>query len=273
MEYKVSAVRFLFAVIFVNAIGFVLKYFEQDTFVILLGFRFHLSAVLPLFLVIKKDHLSLIKESFLHPAFIKVERVILTCVFITIIFLSVLFFINKIELGDPEYFYEFGLSSIVDYPIYLIWNSIQIIFLYFFFLIIYKSFKINFILILMSAVLIFAFEFIPIKKIIFNYDSLAAFVLLCFIITVTIKFFNNIYLFVVLLFSIIWFSLIAFGTSSSVLVNLFFAARYSEWEGFFISDENISGFLIPVIYLLILLSLLILSLIKKRNTAEEINKT
>jgi hypothetical protein len=258
---------------FVNAIGFALKYFEQDTFVILLGFRLHLSAVLPLLIVLKKEHLPLIQDSFLHPPFMHVARVILTFLFTALIYLSVLFLMNKIEIGDPEYFYEFGLSSIVDYPIYLVWNSIQLIFLYFFFLIIYKSFKINFILIFISAILIFTFEFIPIKKIVFNYESIAAFVLLCLIITITIKFFNNVYLFVVLLFSIIWLSLLFFGTSSSILVNLFFAARYSEWEGFFVSDKNISGFLIPAIYLLILISLLILSLIKKRNTAEEINKT
>ena len=168
---------------------------------------------------------------------------------------------------DPEYFYEFGLSSIVDYPIYLVWNFIQLLCLYFFFLIIHKSFRNSFIVILVSTILIFSYEFIPVKKNIFNYESIAAFVLLCLILTVTIKFFNNVYLFVVLLFSIIWLSLLSFGTSSSLLVNLFFAARYAEWEGFFAFDKNISGFVIPASYLLILISLLILSLIRKRNTA------
>ena len=31
---------------------------------------------------------------------------------------------------NPEYFYEFGLSSIADFPVYLIWNSFQLFFLY-----------------------------------------------------------------------------------------------------------------------------------------------
>jgi hypothetical protein len=71
---------------------------------------------------------------------------------------------------------------------------------------------------------------------------------------------------VLLIFSIIWFSILAFGTSSSLLINLFFAARYTEWEGFFIADKNISVFLIPASYLLILLSLIVLSLFRKRKS-------
>lgn len=266
MEYKVSSGRFLIAVFLVNALGFALKYFELDTFVILLGFRFHLSAVLPLLIVINAKILSLIKDSFLHPPFVKVGSVILTFFFTSVLFLSILYLTNKIEIGDPEYFYEFGLSSIIDYPIYLVWNSINLLCLFFFFLLINESFKNSFIMVLVSAILIFAYEFIPIKKMIFNYESIAAFLLLCLTIAVTIKFFNNVYLFVVLIFSIIWFSILAFGTSSSLLVNLFFAARYNEWEGFFIADKNILGFLVPASYLLILLGIILLSLFRKRKS-------
>jgi hypothetical protein len=188
--------------------------------------------VLPLIVVIKKEHLSLIKDAFLHPPFRQCGRVILTFLFLTLLFPSVLFLTNNIEIGDPEYFYEFGLSSIVDYPIYLIWNSIQLIFLFLFFLLIHKSFRKSFVTILALSILIFAYEFIPTKKMIFHYEGITAFILLCAIHTVTIKFFHNIYLFILLLFSTIWFSLLAFGTSSSVLVNLFFAATYTDWEGF-----------------------------------------
>ena len=265
MEYKVSTVRFLLAILLVNAIGFALKYFELDTFIILLGFRFHLGAVIPLLVVIKKDHISLMKDSLLHPSFKHVGRVILTLLFTNGLFLLVLFLTNKVEIGDPEYFYEFGLSSIADYPIYLIWNSMHLILLYLFFLIIHKSFKNSFFIMLMSAILIFAYEFIPLRKMIFNYESIAAFLLLCLILTVTVKFLNNIYLFVLLLFSIIWFSLLAFGTSSSTLVNLFFAANYNSWEGFLTVDKIVSDFVIPINIFLILVSLIILSLLTKRK--------
>ena len=267
MEYKVSTIRFLLALILVNAIGFALKYYELDIFIILLGFRFHLSAVIPLLVVIKKEHISLVKDSFLHPPFTHFGRVILTFLFTNLLFLSVLFLTNKFEIGDPEYFYEFGLSAIADYPIYLVWNSIQLILLYLFFLIIQKSFKNSFFIILLSAILIFAYEFIPLKKMIFNYESIAAFLLLCLTIAVTIKFLNNVYVFVLMLFSIIWFSLLAFGISSATLVKLFFAANYNSWEGFLAVDKIVSDFIIPINFFLILISLLILSFLTKRKSS------
>jgi hypothetical protein len=267
LEYKVSTVRFLLALVLVNAIGFALKYFELDTFIILLGFRFHLGAVIPLLIVIKKEHLSLMKDSLLHPSFKHVGRVILTFLFTNLLFLSVLFLTNKVEIGDPEYFYEFGLSSIADYPIYLIWNSIQLILLYLFFSIIHKSFKNSFFIIIVSAILIFAYEFIPLRKMIFQYESIAAFILLCLILTVTIKFLNNVYIFVLLLFSTIWFGLLSFGTSSSTLVNLFFAANYNSWEGFLTVDKIVSDFIIPINFFLILVTLIILSLATKRKSS------
>jgi hypothetical protein len=267
LEYKVNSVRIILALVLVNAIGFALKYFELDTFIILLGFRFHLGAVIPLLLVIKKGHISLMKDSLLHPPVTHIGRVIFTFLFTNALFLSVLFLTNKVEIGDPEYFYEFGLSSIVDYPVYLIWNSIQFIFLYFFFIVIHKSFRNSFFIILVSAILIFAYEFIPLTKMIFNYESIAAFVMLCLILTVTIKFLNNVYIFVLLLFSTIWFGLFSFGTSSSTLINLFFAANYNSWEGFLTVDKIVSDFIIPINFFLILVTLLILSLAIKRKSS------
>lgn len=267
MKYKISFGRFLLAIILVNIIGFGLKFFGQDSYLILLGFRFHLSAILPLLLVIKKEHLSLIKESFLQPPFTHIVKVILAFLFTILLFFTVLFLINKIEIGDPDYFYEFGLSSIVDYPIYLIWNSIQFIFLYSFFFLIQNNFKSSFIVILISAVLIFAYEFIPLKKNIFDYQSISAFILLCVILSMLVKYFNNVYLFAAGLFSIIWINLLAFGTSSPTLVNLLYAAKYNEWEGFFSVDKDFSGFVIPASYFLLLLSLIILLFWSKRKFA------
>jgi hypothetical protein len=267
LEYKVSTVRFFLAVFFVNAVGFALKYLGLDTYVILLGFRFHIAAIIPFLTVIKKNHFTLFKESFLKPQFVRIVRVILTFILINVLFISVLFLLNKIEIGDPEYFYEFGLSSIADYPIYLIWNSIQLFLFYFFFLIIQKNFKQSFIIVLLVSILLFIYEFIPIKKIVFNYESIGSLLLMGLIVAVTLKYFNNIYLFIILIFSTIWISALAFGSSSSTLVNIFFAANYDSWEGFLVVDKTISNFIIPANYFLILLSLLILVLVRKRKSS------
>lgn len=267
MEYKVSTARIFLAVFLVEAVGFALKYFELNTHVILLGFRFHVAAIIPFLTLIKKNHFNLFKESFIKPQFVRIVRIILTFIFTNILFISILLLFKKIEIGDPEYFYEFGLSSIVDYPIYLVWNSIQLMLLYFFFLIIQKSFKHSFIIILLVSILLFVYEFIPIKKFILDYLTIGSFLFMALIIAVMLKYFDNIYLFIIIVFSTIWVSALAFGTSSSTLVNIFFAANYDVWDGFLTVDKTISDFIIPVNFLLILLSLFILALVSKRKSS------
>ncbi len=271
MGYKLSAARIFFAIVIVNALGFALKYFDLDTHFIFLGFRFHIAAIIPFLIVIKKDHFNLIKESFTKLQFTRIVRVILAFIFSTILFILILFLVKKIKIGDPEYFYEFGLSSIVDYPIYLVWNSIQLMLLYFFLAIIQKRLKYNFIIIFAVSILIFIYEFIPLKKVLLNYESIVAFILVCLIVSVTMKNFNNIYLFIFLIFSSIWVSLLALGSSSSTLVNLFFAANYDSWEGLFTIDKSFPNFLVPAYYLLLLGSLFFMALIKKRKSEWGIN--
>lgn len=266
MEYKVTALRVVIAVLLANSAGFALKYFELDTFIILLGFRFHLSAVLPLLLVVKKTHLSIIKQSFVHPAFNRVGRVVLTFIFASILFLLALYLAKKAEVGDPEYFYEFGLSSVADFPIYLLWNSLQLGMLYLFFIILQQSFRYNFIIILIFSILLFAYEFIPTNKVVFNYESISALIFMCIISTIIIKFFNSIYLFVFIIFSTLWFSVLAFGSESSVFINLLLAANYFSWEGFFAVDKNFYRFITPIYYLAVLLSLLLVSLLGERKS-------
>ncbi len=271
MDYRTSTIRLLLAIILVNVIGFALKYFELDTFIIFLGFRFHLAAIIPLLVVIKSEQLSLLKSAFTHPQFVKVGRVILLFIFVNVLFISILFLLKKIEIGDPEYFYEFGLSSIIDYPIYLIWNSFQLIFLYFFLLIVQKSFKYEFIILFVTCVLIFIYEFIPITKFSVDYKAISSFLVLCLICSIILKYFNNVYLFVILIFSIIWINVLSFGSSSQAIIKLFFAANYDSWEGFFTVDKTISNFLYPANIFLIFISLLIYKLVSKRKHTLQIN--
>lgn len=268
MKYKVKASRIVLAVVVVNAVGYALKYFELDTFIILIGFRFHLSAVLPLLAVMKLEHLNLFKESLLHPQFKNLFKLLGVILSVIILFFTVLYVTGKMEIGDPEYFYEFGLSSIADFPIYLIWNCFQLFFLYHFLLIVSKSFTSGFVPTLLVSILIFVFEFIPLTKLFFDYESIASFILLELTAAVIIKYFNNIYLLVVLLFSTIWVSVLAFGTSSSILINIFFAARYNQWEGFFTIDKDVTHFAQPVYYFLVLITMLLISLTSWRKAAK-----
>lgn len=260
-----SIVQLVLIIIIVNAIGFALKYFELDTYLIFVGFRFHLSAVLPFLLVIRSNHFSKIKQVFLEVSFKQIIKVTLLLFLIFLVFLAVLYFSKKIKIGDPEYFYEFGLSSIFDYPIYLVWNSIQLIFTYLFFVIIKDRLKNSFLVIFLFSVLLFAYEFIPIDNFKLDYWSIASFILLCCIASLLISQFRDLYLFIIVIFSTVWLSILAFGTTSTAIVNLFFASRYSSWEGFFIVDKDISKIIIPGNYFIILLFLLVIFLIRKKK--------
>lgn len=271
MDYKTRPIRLLLAFILVNVIGFALKYFELDTYLILLGFRFHLAAIIPLLVIIKSQQLSLLKNALSHPQFVKGGRVILLFVFVNVLFISFLFLLKKIEIGDPEYFYEFGLSSIIDYPIYLIWNAFQLVFLYFFLLIVKKSFKYEFIILFVTCALILIYEFIPVTKFSFDYETITSFLVFCLICSIIMKYFNNVYLFVILIFSINWFNVLSFGSSSHTLIKLLFAANYDSWEGFFTVDKINSDFLIPANIFLIFISLLIYKLVSKRKHTLQIN--
>lgn len=273
MKYKVNAIRIILAVIFVNAVGFALKYFELNTFLILLGFRFHLSAVLPLLVVMKLEHLELVKESLLHPQYKNLFRLLSIILVMTILSFTALYITGKLEIGDPEYFYEFGLSSIADFPVYLIWNSFQLFFLYQFLVIINKNFVSGFIPTFLVALSIFIYEFIPLNKFIFDFEGISSFVLLALTAAVVIKYFKNVYLFVILFFSIKWSSILAFGTSSSILVNIFLAARYDQWEGFFTIDKDISHFAQPVYFLLVLIVMSIIALMTGRKAIKQNNKS
>jgi hypothetical protein len=265
LEYKVSAARIILAVLCVTLAGLILKYFELNAYIILLGFRFHLSAVLPLFLVFKKQHLTLLKESFLHPQNKLFVRPILVFVLLTIFLNAVLYFTELIEIGDPEYFYELGLSSIVDYPIYLVWNTPQLIFLFLFLSIVKRSFKNNFVIILFALIFPFSYEIISIKEFSFDHVSMSSLILMSLIAVILIKHYENVYLFVILCFSLLWTAVLAYGSSSETLINIFLAARFTEWEGFFTVKKIIADFYLPEYFFQTLLGLSILRLLNSKK--------
>lgn len=269
MISKSSSARLLLSLFLVNALGFALKYFKLDTYFILLGFRFHLSAFVPFLVLIKRNHFLLIKDSFTKPRFAKIGKIILIFISINLLFISILYFLHLLKIGDPEYFFEFGISSIFDYPVYLIWNSSQLALLYLYLLIVQASYKDNFILVFVTCLILYLYELIPLNNLIFDYSIISSFVLLCAIVVLVMKFFSNIYLFIILIFSSIWINILAFGSTSKVLTNLFLASTYDSWEGFFAIDKSILDFVIPSNLLLLLIAMLVLIFLRRTNPTEE----
>ena len=131
-QLNIKIWRLILAILLVNASGLYLKYFNLSTYIILFGFRFHMSFVLPLIIVFNSNFLPYIKRSFLKPEWRKAPFYLFLILLPLLIETGGLYIIHKIDIGDPEYFYEFGISSIADYPVYLIWNFPQMILLYFF---------------------------------------------------------------------------------------------------------------------------------------------
>ena len=128
IEIKIKFSQIVIAVIIVNAIGLSLRYFDLDRYLIFIGFRFFLSLILPLLIVIRYSLFSKLKEILKQPKYNKTFQPLGWIFIPLIIVLIVLYFTKRIDVGDPDYFYEFGLSSIFDYPIYLIWNLPQLLF-------------------------------------------------------------------------------------------------------------------------------------------------
>jgi hypothetical protein len=252
------------AIIIINAAGLLLRYFSIDTYIILIGFRFHLSAVLSLLFILRILHLSLIKDALLKPQYKKIFPYLIWIVLPSGILFALLYLTKNIELGNPEYFYEFGISSVIDYPIYLIWNAPQLFIVFLFLVIATEGLRFRFILILLISLFLFAFEFIPLEKEIINYFNIGNLLILSLITAIVISYFRNIYLFSFLIFSVLWLNLLAFGSSSEKMVNILFAAQYQNWEGFFEVGKELPKYLSSAHLTLLLIFVLVSALLRKK---------
>jgi hypothetical protein len=240
--------KLILAIIIVNAAGLCLRYFNLSTYIIIIGFRFHISFVLPFIIVFSSDFLPYIKRSFLSPEWDNAFFFLLLIILPLLIEAGGLFIHQKIDIGDPDYFYEFGISSIADYPIYLIWNFPQMI-LFFFFLVSVSSIsKFKFLTVAAVIFFLFAFELVSINKTIIPFRDLGILISCCLIYSILINYYRNIYWFGVSLFTLLWLAILAFGSSSKTMINLLFASQYNNWEGFFEVMKDYIPFTLPVYF-------------------------
>jgi hypothetical protein len=247
-QLKINLWRLILAIIIVNALGYYLRYSGLNTYIIILGFRFHISFVLPIIIVYNSNFLPYIKKSFLKPEWEKAFFPVLLIFLPIILTAGGLYFFQKIDLGDPEYFYEFGISSIADYPIYLIWNFPQMILIFIFLVSVSFSVKFRFIVVASLIFCLFIFELVPINKAIIQYPEIGILLICSLVYSIMINYFRNIYWFGISLFTLFWIAILAFGTSSKTIINLLFASRYNEWEGFLDVIKQYTPYTIPVYF-------------------------
>jgi len=253
LSKNIKLFQLITGLLITNIAGFFLRFFEFDTYFILIGFRFHISILLSFLFILYKSDVGSIKDFFVDLPY-KRYSVIIVIVALPIAAIYLFLLVSgKISIADPDYFYEFGLSSIVDYPIYLIWNLPQL-FMFFLFLNIIKSEKHQFIIVTLLSVLLFTFEFVPIHEEI-NYMVIAGMLLSSLIAALLVINFKNIYLFSISIFSILWISILSFGSSSKKLINILFASQYEGWEGFFAVSKELSAYIIPAYFGIVLIIL------------------
>lgn len=270
MDKKLEIRRLIFIIIAVNAAGFLLKYFELDNYVIIIGFRFHLSFILPLLIYFRKEDIPQIKKIFADPEHKKTILPLLWILLPLILIIIPLYLLGKLQIGDPDYFYEFGLSSIVDYPVYLLWNLPQAIVLFLFLATAVSSTDHKIKVSALILFLVFIYEFIPFEIKSFNYFPLVSLLLISISTGILIKYFQNIYWLSIFLFSIFWIHFLLFGTDSEKFIHLLFASRYYSWEGFLDFKKELAQYLLPAQLLLTFITIMLSSLIRNRKIGRRI---
>lgn len=223
----------LLAVIAVNIAGSALKYFDLDRYIIIAGFRFHVIALLPfLLLLIRRDYRERIRE-YLYKSSFRNKSAVAAFILIPVTLLTAaLLILNFAEIGDPDYFYELGLSSVADFPVYLFWNLPQLLMLGLSLIIFYEGKSYKFILYSLTLLMFTAYELIPFKQGGFQIMDAAALVSGVLVLSAFLSAVNNVYFFSLSAFSVLWSNILLFGSSSRMLVRIFLAGNYEQWEGF-----------------------------------------
>lgn len=280
MNNKKNFLLFFLVIIIVNAAGILLKYFQLDTYFIFIGFRFHLSLLISFLCILNYIDFASVKEMFIRPSKQRFVFILILSL-LPLLFIPLdMFILKQFKVAEQDYFFEFGLSSIVDYPIYLIWNTPQLFMFFIFMNTIIPSPKYKFIKALLVIFFLFFYEIFPIdSKINFaeiNYTEInySGFVSCFFAVLLTGLFISrikNIYLFALVLFSVLWGTVLSFGTNSKTVINILFATHYESWSGFIAPGKKFeyAEYLLPAyLFVLLIFSIFVL---KKNKTASESN--
>lgn len=254
-------------ILLVNICGFLLKYYGFDRYITLLGFRFHLSLILPMLIIFRQGASDTIKARLFHPEHNKYVRVVMLIVLPLVILVGGLYFLHSLDIADPDYFYELGLSSIIDFPMYLIWNLPQLLILGLFLAVVTEGKRFKFLLSLFTMLMLFFYEIIPLGKDQFAFNQIYNFIVSVLLFSLFITWIENVYLFAIFVFSVIWSNILLFGSSSRVLVNLLLAKNYDSWDGFFSVSKALSAY--PYIILAGITLVLLLIMMAVNNSSDK----
>jgi hypothetical protein len=260
-------------VIFTNFIIVLSSYFEFIPQIYFLGFRFNLFLLLNVILIFayyKKftiEQLAPFKRfgKFKH-WFAAFSIPVLLAGFV----ICVVYLFGEVKISKQKYFYEFGMTSLLDFPMYFVW-TLPFIFstLYLLFNVLntnrYFSSIIKSILIAVSTSGFYLYYF--------DEDRIIAYIVY-FLLVSSIMLFNyaffmwcrSIWVASFSIFMAIFSFVLVFGSSNEFLIKTFFARNYEKWEGFFnlklIENVPAESGLFP---LLIILSIVFFNLDKESD--------
>lgn len=247
---KISIPIYLLLIVLLSGVNILLRFFNLPNYFFFIGFRFYGITLLAMIFLYFYGGSEVWKESLLSFSFKKFLRYIIFLLIPPAIIIGGLFLLNKIELGDPDFFYELGLSSIVDFPIYFIWNLPQFFILYTFLQSIEASFRLK---IVPNFIILFFFflpEFLSFPKISFNIFSIINFAVVLLTLTLFTYKKKNPLTFSFYIFTSVWLGLLLFGGSSETMLQTFLAKTYTAWDGFFEIDKKFVQYVLPAYFLI-----------------------
>ena len=243
--------------------------FERDANIIILGFRINIPLLIGSALVIWAEGERYLKEILSWREHNKTGLILFFVLLIYGVITGALMQFTKSKFTEPDYFYELGLSSIIDFPVYLVWNMPILISLagilgYF-----RKRLKASYIFGFILLLLILLTEYYP-----FNFKGIVpekqiivpAFILLTLTIFYKVR---NTYLYGGILFSAVWINVILFGTNSATVTKLIIAKNFDKWDGFIILAKEFTDYVQPAAFILITIVLLFF----KKKKPEENSST
>ena len=254
-------------IVLVLPLGLSVLFISEDMsqIFIIWGFRLYLPFILLAILLVvlvwlekkyfanNSRNSTYITGSFSLAVLFQYKYVVLLVVLLSLFLFTFLWFSSEVSFEKTEYFYEIGVSSIIDFPTYFIWSTPSMLCLYF-----AVSFYNR------NKTLLFFFIIFVIALVLLNSDllennfaklSLVNFlgifnifliIIMLYVMYVKVK---SYFVFQFILFLLVWIAVLVLGSESKLLTNFFIAKSLDMWNGLGIREQAMLP--LSVFYLLV----------------------
>lgn len=235
--------KILLFILVYNVIFFIQSYFESELQLYILGFRLNLFFVFNLYIIYSYRNRLYCIESYFKNFGNLVHWLIVLILPIVIITITLIYIylVGNLKYKEPQFLIEFGLTSLIDIPIYYIWTfpfiaSIVICVIFF-----VENFSLIS-LIFYSILFALSFLTLELESIsknfgIENFSSLLLIMSFIFYNLSIIKSFKSIWVSVFSILISIYSFVLVFGSKNSFVIKTFFARTYTEWDGLFLMKK------------------------------------